>query len=137
MGKLIWPKCRHGRPVCSQCIRVTDHGKRFSDGVNLVVQFTPFMQRARSWLAIKLEDGTVDLNVYPSKSVAISHQTNEFLYAYLSLRNVMGGLSPKDAEIWLQLHRYIYDQGGRLADPDERSIIRPLGLEQPFTRPVF
>jgi hypothetical protein len=137
MSKLIWPQCRHERPVCSQCIVIGDDAKRFSDGVNLVCQFTPFTQRARAWPAVKLADGAVDLNVYPSKSVAISHQTNEFLCAYLSLRNCMGGLSPKDAAIWLQLHRYIYDQGGRLADPDERSIIRPLGLEQPFTRPVY
>jgi hypothetical protein len=116
---------------------ITDAAKRFSDGVNLICQFTPFAERARSWVAVRLEDGSVDFNVYPSKSVAIRHQSNETLFAYLCLRNCMGGYSPKDAAIWLQLHRYMYDQGTRLFDPDERSVIRPLGLEQPFTRPVY
>jgi hypothetical protein len=136
MANLTWPKCRHGRVVCSQCIVITDAAKRFSDGVNLICQFSPFIERKRSWIAVKLADGQVDLNLYPSKSVAIRHQGNEFLCAYLCLRNVMGGLAPKDAAIWLQLHRYMYDQGTRLSDPDERSIIMPLGYDQTFTRPV-
>lgn len=136
MGKLTWPKCRHGRVVCSQCIVITDAAKRFSDGVNLICTFSPFAERARAWIAVKLEDGQVDLNLYPSKKIAIAHQTDEFLCAYLCLRNVMGGLSPKDAAIWLQLHRYMYDQGTRLADPDERSVIMPLGYDQRITRPI-
>ena len=136
MGKLTWPKCRHSRVVCSQCIVITDAAKRFSDGVNLITQFSPFAERARAWVAVRLEDGQVDLNLYPSKSVAIRHQGNEFSSAYLCLRNCMGGLTPKDAAIWLQLHRYMYDQGTRLADPDERSIIMPLAYDQTFTRPV-
>lgn len=136
MSKLTWPKCRHDRVVCSECITIGDDAKRFSDGVNLICQFSPFAERSRSWVAIKLADGQVDLNLYPSKKIAICHQGNEFLCAYLCLRNVIGGLSPKDAAIWLQLHRYMYDQGTRLADPDERSIIMPLGYDQMFTRPV-
>lgn len=136
MSNGVWLKCKHGSVVCSQCIVITDAAKKFSDGVNLICTFTPFAERTRSWVAVKLEDGAVDFTCYPSKSLAISHQTNEFLCAYLCLRNCPGGLSPKDAAIWLRLHRYIYDQGGRLSDPDERSIIMPLGYDQKFTRPV-
>lgn len=137
MSKLDWPKCKHERVVCSECIVVTDAAKRFSDGVGLICAFSPFIERVNSWVAVRLADGEVDLNLYPSKSSAISRQSNEFLCAYLSLRHCPGGIGPKDAAIWLQLHRYMYDQGHRLADPDERSVIMPLGREQKITRPLW
>lgn len=134
MGKLNWPKCSHNRAICAECIRPGDDAKRFADGISLICTFTPFIERVHSWVAVKLADGTMDLNLYPSKVEAIRHQVNEFLSAYLCLRNVPDGISVRDAAIWLQLHRYAYDQGMRLADPDERAIIMPLGREQKITR---
>jgi hypothetical protein len=132
-----WPRCRHDREICSECIVVDDAAKRFSDGVSTIITLSPLAERARSWLAVRLADGQVDFNLYPSKKVAIAHQSNEKLCAFICLRNIPTGLSRKDAAIWLQLHRYMYDHGANLTDPDEREVIMPQGRDQKLTRLVI
>lgn len=125
--------CKHGRPVCSECVVVTDAARRFADGVNAICAFTKLEDRSHKWLAITLADGSVDSSLYPSKAQAIAHQSNEFHHAYICMDGVQGGLSPRDAQLWLDLHRHIYDNGGRLTDP-HRDIIMPLGRDQKITR---
>lgn len=127
-------KCKHGRPVCAECVVITDAAKRMSDGTKLIATTTTFMERAHGWIAVALADGSVDYNLYPSKAAAVAHQSNEFLYAYLCLRNSPGGMSPKDAQIWLDLHRYMYDNGYRLTG--ERTVIMPQAREHLITHPV-
>lgn len=129
--------CTHGRVICSSCVVVTDAARRMSDAVNLAVKFgEDDIIGGGAFMAFALADGSTDHTLYPTKAAAIAHQSNEFLYCYLSLRRCPGGLQPKDAQIWLDLHRHVYDHGGRLADPDSPDMIMPQAREQMITRPV-
>lgn len=126
-------RCEHNLVICSRCVVVTDAAKRMSEAIGLAIVFNPPDVTKRGWMAFALADGNTDHVVYPTKQAAIDHQSNEFLYAYLCLQNVLGGIPVKDAQIWLDLHRHVYDSGGRLTDPDT-SLIMPLGREQRITR---
>jgi len=77
------------------------------------------------WLAIKLEDGSVDSTVYGTRAEAIKYQSDERLYCYFPIGNFLSGLSPLDAEILLQVQRYAYDQGFRITDEKTPEIIIP------------
>jgi hypothetical protein len=110
-------KCKHGRAVCAECAVVTDAAKRISDAINLARVFHTWEELKTGWMAFALADGATDNVVYPSKAVAINHMSNEFLYAYVHLGGCLMGMSAKDAQIWLDLHRHMYDSGFRLADP--------------------
>ena len=128
--------CRpHGRKVCSECQHVTDAGKRAFDIVRSYCVFVDYETRVRSWVAIRLEDGGSDGTLYDSKKDAIRHQSHEQSCAYFSYRGAPEGFSSaKDAAIWLEYHRHIYANGGRLVDPDDAhggpDIIMPTAEEQ-------
>lgn len=126
--------CRHGNLVCSQCVVVEDSGKRCHGIVNSYVAFMPFDQLKYSWLAIRLSDGGYDGNLYHSKRDAVRHQLDEFLCAYFAYVNAPNGFAnPREAQIWLNFQRHVYDAGFRLADPDAKSggmdLITPLRVE--------
>jgi hypothetical protein len=125
---------KHQRPVCSECVVITDDARRMADAVGTACVFYPEAVRHNGWLAFALSDGSTDHTIYPSKTDAIAHMSNEFLYAYLNLRKCIGGMPVKDAQLWLDLHRHIYDQGGRMTNP--RDIIMPIARDQRLTRPV-
>ena len=131
------PRCKHDREICAQCIVVTDAAKRFSDGIRMICTFSPLAERKSSWVAVRLQDGQVEFNLYPSKKEAVRHQSNEKLFAFLCLRNCPVGLEPKDAAIWLELHRYMYETGTGLTDPDERVLIMPQAYDQRITRRTY
>lgn len=118
--------CKHGRRICSQCVVISDAAKRISDRINLHLTFTPFDQLANGWMAFALADGDTDGTVYPSKSDAIRHQRNEFLYMYIAFRNLLGGASPKDCQLLLDFHRHAYDNNMRMAEPEAPQLIMPL-----------
>lgn len=125
----------HGRKVCSECQHVTDAGKRAFDIVRSYCVFVDYEERVRSWVAIRLEDGGSDGTLYLSKQDAIRHQSHEQSCAYFSYRGSPEGFaSAKDAAIWLEYHRHIYANGGRLVDPDDAhggpDIIMPTAEEQ-------
>lgn len=116
------------------CVEVEDAGRRMSDAIRLAVVFHPFTEIIHSFMAFALADGSTDHTLYPSKRDAIAHQSNEFLYAYLCLKNFPGGIKEKDAQLILNLHRYAYDQGQRFADRDGPSLIMPIDRQQRITR---
>jgi hypothetical protein len=130
-------RCKHGLVICAkdECLIITDAAKRIHDATSLAVLHGDPMATRRGWMAFALQDGTTDHVVYPSKADAISHMSDEFRFAYVCLANCMGGMPAKDAQIWLDLHRHVYKQGGRLTDPNQ-SFIMPLGREQRITRPL-
>jgi hypothetical protein len=80
-------------------------------------------------MAFALADGTTDHVVYPSKSDAIAHMSNEFLYCYVHLAGCVTGMPPKDAQLWLELHREAYDAGMRLSEPKAPTLIFPLAKD--------
>ena len=99
----------------------SDDAKRASDIVNSYLSFIPFDELKNKWLAIRLSDGGYDGNLYDSKADAVRHQSDEFLCAYVCFRNLIGGATPREMEIFLRFNRDAYDAGFRLPDPDARS----------------
>ncbi|MCW2903111.1 MAG: hypothetical protein JWO67_5376 [Streptosporangiaceae bacterium] len=123
--------CPHGRKICSECQHVSDAGKRAFDIIRGLTVFTPYDERIRSWVAIRMEDGGSDQQLYDSKADAIAHQAWEQQCAYFSFRGAPEGFSSaKDAAIWLEYHRLMYSAGMRLADPDDPDVIMPTTKEQ-------
>lgn len=113
-------RCKHGNAVCSRCIVITDAAKRISDQINGRITFTqPDDLFHNPYMAFALEDGHTDGVRYPTKAETVRHQSNEYRYCYFSFRTAMAGVSPKDAQIFLDMHRHIYEQGGRLIDPED------------------
>jgi hypothetical protein len=129
------PRCEHGKVICSECVIITDAARRMTDAVTLAIMSNDPAYTARGWMAFKLEDGSSDHVVYPSKQVAIQHVSNEYLYCYLCLNRCMAGMPVKDAQLWLDLHRHVYSHGGRLTDP-VTDIIMPVAREQRITRAI-
>lgn len=129
-------RCKHGRVLCRECCIVTDAARRMADAIGLAIIAEPVEVTAHGWMAFALEDGSTDRVVYPSKAVAIAHQENEFRYAYICLNKCMGAPPARDMQMWLDLHRHAYKNGGRLADPDEQEIMMPIGREQLITHDI-
>jgi len=115
--------CRHGYVVCSQCIEVTDAARRMADYINVKVVSQPWDAICNGWLAIRLADGSCDGVLYDTRQDAIRHQLHEQLCAYFCMRNALGGANPRDCQIYLNIHRHAYDNGGRLAEPEAPSFI--------------
>jgi hypothetical protein len=108
-----------------------------SDAINLILTANTIDEIANSWIAVAMADGSTDYALYPSKAVAIAHQANEFHFSYLCLRNCLAGMKPKDAQLWLDVHRHAYNKGLRLADPDSPDMILPQAKESHITKPIF
>lgn len=116
------PKCgRHGNIVCSECIVADDVAKRCWEQVKNVAHSYGWDERIRGYLAIKLQDGSTDGVLYETKQDAVKHcRGDEQWFAFFSFRTAPNGFaSPKDAAVFLAYHRMVYDQGGRLPDPDD------------------
>jgi hypothetical protein len=116
-------KCKHGNIICEQCVKVSDAAKRFSDGVNAMITFHKPWEIRYHWIAVKLEDGSVDSTVYDTRSDAISHQSDERLYCYFPIGNFLNGLKAADAELVLAIQRHAYDAGFRITDEQVPDII--------------
>lgn len=117
------PRCRaHGNIVCSMCMVADDAAKRCWEQVKNVAHHKTWEERINAFLAIRLQDGSTDGVLYDSKRDAVRHcKGNEQWYAFFSFRTApVGFASPKEAAVFLAYHRMVYDQGGRLPDPDDR-----------------
>jgi hypothetical protein len=98
----------------------SDAAKRCSDTITLAATFG----KVGSWVAIKLSDGGSDGVFYDRRANAVSHQLHEQLCAYVKIPP--GGMTPKEAEIFLGYHREVYDAGFRLPDPEFAMPMMPL-----------
>lgn len=99
---------------------ISDEARRIADAVNAYRTFMDWDELKGKWIAFKLADGSHDGVLYDSKRDAVRHQSDEFLCAYISFRNLQQGISAKDAEIFLRFNRDAYDHGFRLPDPDSQ-----------------
>lgn len=95
-----------------------DAAKRLSDIVNNLGTHKTYEELVNGWIAVRLSDGTWDGVLYDSRHSAVTHQSNEFLCAYLSTRSAQSGMTVRDAHTFLAFHRAAYDAGFRLPDPD-------------------
>jgi hypothetical protein len=89
-------KCHHGYVVCSKCVVITDAAKRMADRLNLMDS-----------------DGVL----YDTRQDAIDHQLHENLCAYFFMRTALGGVNLRDCQLFLNIHRQVYDAGGRFSEP--------------------
>jgi hypothetical protein len=103
-----------------------------SDQVNARIVFTPWVVLMHSWMAFALADGSTDGVLYPSKTEAARHQSNEHLYCYFTFKTAAGGISARDAEIYLAFYRNAYDHGMQMADPQAPQFIMPLAKGVPY-----
>lgn len=97
----------------------SDAAKRVSDNYNLHRVANPYDSIGK-WIAVALSDGHSDGTLYDSKRDCVSHQHHdEMWYAYIRINPT--SMTPCDAEIFLKMHRMMYEKGIRLADPDDVS----------------
>lgn len=116
-------KCKHGNIICEECVKVTDAAKRFSDGVNGLLAFCQPYELRYHWLAVKLQDGSVDSTIYDTRADAIRCQSDERLFCYFPIGNFLSGLKAADAQLLLDIQRHAYDQGFRITDEKVPDII--------------
>jgi hypothetical protein len=110
-------RCKHNLVVCTRCVVVTDAAKRMADHINAKVVFTPWDQLVNGYMAFRLDDGSSNGTLYDSKADAVRF-TDEKRNAYFCFRQGIAGVNPRDCQIFLDVHRHAYANGGHLADPD-------------------
>lgn len=100
---------------------MSDAAKRCADIINFYVNTLTWEEIKHKWVAIRLSDGGYDNTLYDTKQDAVRHQPDEFRCAYVAFRNLVQGISPLEAERFLDYNRKAYDAGFRLPDPEAQS----------------
>lgn len=117
--------CRHGLKVCSKCTIISDAARRMSDHINSRLTFSDPWEIRHCWMAFRLENGDTDGNLYDTKPDAIRHVSDYKYWAFFCFRNAMKGVNPFDCQVFLDLHRHAYVNGGQLTDPDAKHPDNP------------
>lgn len=99
--------------------RFSDAGHRLSDMVNNVVASHKPLELHGKWLAARLSDGQIDPAIYDSHKDAVSHQSDENLWLFMKIP--VDGLSPQEAESYLQFNRQIRANGYRMPSPESHT----------------
>jgi hypothetical protein len=118
--------CKHRLRLCEKCVIVDDAARRMSDIINGLMTFNKPWVVKNCWVAIRLQDGGYDNNIYATREEAIRHQLDERFCAYAYLGTFVGSKAkPLDCAIFLKYHRDAYDQGMRLHEPEAPQLILP------------
>lgn len=96
----------------------SDAARRCADLINLHLLADREGNVGR-WVAIRLSDGGSDNVVYDERADAIRHQLHESQCAYIFI--TPDGISFREAEIFLEYNRRLYDAGMRMPDPGRSS----------------
>jgi hypothetical protein len=102
-----------------------DAAKRVADNYNLHLAVNK-ENAIGQYIAVRMDDGTGDGTLYPTKRDAAAHQRRPEFYAYM--RIVLGGLDEKDALVFLHFCRDAYQRGTRLTDPEDARTMRTRGM---------
>jgi hypothetical protein len=110
---------------CHICVTVEDAGKRMADIINLTLISQPWDALVNTWMVFRLDTGESDNVKYESKSDAVDHQIEEKWYCYFCMRRALGGVKARDCQLFINMHRYVYDSGGAASfiEPDVDMII--------------
>ena len=92
----------------------SDAARRASDTINIHLLADP-AGNVGKWVAIRLSDGGSDGTLYDCKCDAMRNQLHEKQCVYVSI--LPDGLSAKNAEILIKMHRDWYDKGFKMPDP--------------------
>jgi hypothetical protein len=118
--------CEHGNIVCEKCASViSDEAKRLADGINGLLAFNQPWEIKGKWIAITLQDGSVDSALYDTRDDAIRHQSSPQYHFYLPMGNFGGGINHLDAELILQVQRHAYERGFIIVDNSAPQVITP------------
>lgn len=98
---------------------MSDAARRCSDIVNEQIAIRNWDDLKNMWIAIRLGDGGYDGSLYERKQDAVRHQSDEFKCAYICFRNIAAGITPYEAEKFLDFNRRAYRAGFRLPDPED------------------
>lgn len=117
--------CRHGvlPQGCRECCQIEDSGRRMAELINLKVICHPWDTIVNSWMAFRLDTGDSDNVLYDTRADAIRHQADERWCCYFFMKAAMGGVKAFDCQLYINLHRQVYEAGGRLADPEAPDLI--------------
>lgn len=115
----------------SEPVAITDAAKRMSDIINGIIVAQPWEVVTRSWMAFQLVDGESNGELYDSLPAARRYQSDETRCCYVTLRSSPGGMTPREAQAYLDFHRSAYDAGFRMADPDA-----PDDMQMPLVMPL-
>ena len=69
------------------------------------------------WAAIRLSDGGSDGVLYDTRADAVSHQLHEKHCCYVMIPP--DGMSPQEADVYLEFNRAAYDAGWSMSDPEQ------------------
>lgn len=120
--------CKHGNLLCEKCNQPSDAAKRFAAGINGLLAFNKPWEIQAKWVAVTLQDGSVDSSLYDTRTEAISHQSDSALCFYFPIGNFASGMSPIMGELMLMAQRDAYDSGLRITD--ERQPDMFMGIER-------
>lgn len=87
-------------------------------------------QAINSWLAVRLIDGECNGILYEKRIHAVrDHMNLMFPYCYIKIPS--DGMGEREAEIFLNFNRNLYEHGLTMSDPEygEREVIMPDRLE--------
>ncbi len=99
---------------------VSDAARRCSDALSLAA----VAGAVGMWVAVRLEDGRTDGNVYDSREAAIRHQRG--LSAFVPAQVAPGGMQPYEAEAFLDYWRKLHAANVRDDDPGLLLPMMPL-----------
>jgi len=101
----------------------SDAARRLADAVTLLAIADP--ANLMKFTAVRLADGQCDNVVYDARSdAAFAHWFEEKYWCFPQIHP--GGMLPKEAEVFLDYHRKLYDAGFRLPDPDMPMPVMPI-----------
>lgn len=92
----------------------SDAARRAADVINTHLLADPEGTRWH-WVAIRLSDGGSDGVVYECKCAATEHQLHETQCMYVQIHP--DGVTPKETEILLNMHRGMYLSSFKMPDP--------------------
>lgn len=96
-----------------------DRARRSADLINEARATLDWDSLRTCWIAIRLSDGSSDMVIYDKKRDAVRHQLHEQQCAYISFKNLIGGVSVNDMLRFLRFTESAYKAGMRLPDPDD------------------
>jgi hypothetical protein len=92
--------------ACSQCAVIDDAARRMCAEINLTVFAVPHDQLVHSCMAFRLDDGSTDHTLYPSRETALTYQLRPACVFHF--RSALAGVSLRDMAIWLGMLREAY-----------------------------
>lgn len=111
-------------PLAGFGLKCGDAARRVSDEITLHA----IAGSAGKWAAIKLADGTSDHVAYDSRSDAVIHQASPEYCTFVLIPP--DGMTVKEADVFLDFWRQVYDAGFRAVDPRDDIPSMPLRPEE-------